>query len=115
MRQVTLVLACALLAAPALTPQTSSLRIRGKTIRVGDTADSVFETLKPADSKNTEVRPDPSNPQSLLVTHDYEVEGRAFSLTFARPADPGPYFLLRITMAATKGAPPHLPEGQIIE
>jgi TonB family protein len=74
-----------------------SIRVRGTPIRLGDTADEVFQTLKPADSKKKDVGSDPRHPGSLLVTHHYEVEGKRFSLTFSRKPDPGPYRLIRIS------------------
>jgi hypothetical protein len=79
--------------------QAASIRVRGKTIRVGDSADDIFKTLEPADSSKTDVGPDPTHPGSLLVTHHYKIEGQSFSLTFARNHDPGPYRLVRIIMS----------------
>jgi len=81
----------------SIAAETSSISVRGKTFRMGDTADDVFATLKPTDSKKTDTGPDPSNPRSVLVTHHYEIEGKSFSLTFARTSDPGPYRLIRIS------------------
>src|SRR4030095_9085543 len=75
----------------------TSIRVRAKSIRVGDSADDIFKTLEPADSRKTDVGLDPSHPGSLLVTHHYKIEGQSFSLTFARNHDPGPYRLVRIT------------------
>ena len=80
-----------------ISAEISSISIRGKTIRIGDTADDIFKTLKPADSKKKDVGPDPANPGSLLVTQHYEVEGKSFPLTLARNPDPGPYRLIRIS------------------
>ncbi len=86
-----------LFASQAICAETSSITVRGKTFRLGDIADNIFETLKPADSKSKDVVPDPSNPQSLSVTHHYNIEGKVFSLTFARTTDPGPYRLIQIS------------------
>jgi hypothetical protein len=80
--------------------QAASIHVRGKTIRVGDSADDIFKTLEPADSSKTDVGVDPTHPGSLLVTHHYKIEGQSFSLTFARHHDPGPYQLVRITVTA---------------
>jgi hypothetical protein len=77
--------------------QAASIRVRGKTIRVGDSADDIFNTVEPADSSKTDAGLDPTHPGSLLVTHHYKIEGQSFSLTFARNHDPGPYRLVRIT------------------
>ena len=81
--------------ATALTP--TSITVRAKTIRVGDSADDIFKTLEPADSRKTDASLDPADTGSLLVTHHYNIEGQSFSLTFARHHDPGPYRLVRIT------------------
>lgn len=83
-----------------ISAETSSISVRGKTIRIGDTADDIFKTLKAADSKKKDVGPDPTNPGSLLVTHHYEVDGKSFSLTLARNPDPGPYRLIRISISS---------------
>jgi hypothetical protein len=80
--------------------QATSIHVRGKTLRVGDSADDIFKTLEPADSSKTDVGLDPTHPGSLLVTHHYKIEGQSFSLTFARNHDPGPYRLVRITVTA---------------
>jgi hypothetical protein len=79
--------------------ETTSIRVRGRTLRIGDTADDIFKTLKPADSKTHGVEPGATRPGNL-VTHHYEVEGTSFSLTFARNPDPGPYRLHRITTSS---------------
>jgi hypothetical protein len=86
--------------AAAVPEQAASIRVRAKTIRVGDSADDIFKTLAPADSRKTDVRLDPAHPGSLLVTHHYKIEGQTFSLTFARHHDPGPYRLVRITTSS---------------
>lgn len=86
--------------AAALPEQATSIRVRAKTIRVGDSADDIFKTLEPADSRKTDVRFDPTHPGSLLVTHHYKIEGQSFALTFARNHDPGPYRLVRITTSS---------------
>lgn len=86
--------------AAAVPEQPTSIRVRAKTIRAGDSADDVFKTLEPADSRKTDVALDPAHPGSLLVTHHYRIEGQTFSLTFARNHDPGPYRLVRITTSS---------------
>ena len=87
-------------ATPAFSADGSSISVRGRTFRIGDTADDIFKTLKPADSKKKDVGPDPAVPGSLLVTHHYEVEGNSFSLTFARDHEPGAYLLSRISTSS---------------
>jgi hypothetical protein len=84
----------------AVRDQATSIHVRAKTIRVGDSADDIFKTLEPADSGKTDVGLDPAHPGSLLVTHHYKIEGQTFSLTFARHHDPGPYRLVRITTSS---------------
>jgi hypothetical protein len=86
--------------AAALPEQATSIRVRAKTIRVGDSADDIFKTLEPADSSKTDVGLDPAHPGSLLVTHHYKIEGQTFSLTFARHHDSGHYRLVRITTSS---------------
>jgi hypothetical protein len=80
--------------------QATSIRVRAKTIRVGDSADDIFKTLEPADSRKTDAALDPAHPGSLLVTHHYKIDGQSFSLAFARHHDPGPYRLVRITTSS---------------
>lgn len=86
-------------ASPPASGEISYIKARGKTFRIGDTADEVFKTLKPSDSTGKKIKTDPTKPDSLLVTHYYEVDGKFFSLTFARTTDPGPYRLIRISSA----------------
>jgi hypothetical protein len=82
--------------------QATSIRVRATTIRVGHSADDIFKTLEPADSRKTDVGLDPAHPGSLLVTHHYKIEGQSFSLAFARNQDSGPYRLVRITTFSPK-------------
>ena len=86
--------------AAAVPEQATSIRVRAKTIRVGDSADDIFKTLEPADSNKTDVGLDRAHPGSLLVTHHYKIEGQTFSLTFARNHDLGPYRLVRLTTSS---------------
>jgi hypothetical protein len=86
--------------AAAVPEQATSIRVRARTIRVGDSADDIFKTLEPADSRKTDVALDPAHPGSLLVTHHYQIEGHTFSLTFARNHDSGPYRLVRMTTSS---------------
>jgi len=87
--------------AAAVPEQATSIHVRAKTIRIGDSADDIFKTLEPADSSKTDAGLDPAHPGSLLVTHHYRIEGQTFSLTFARDhTPPGPYRLVRITTSS---------------
>lgn len=75
----------------------TSINIRGKTVKNNDTADQVFEILKKSDMVDQKVQKDPNNPNSLLVVKNYNVNGKRFTLYFARVRDPGPYRVIRIT------------------
>ncbi len=75
----------------------SSIKVRGKTIEMNDTADQVFAVLQGSDMVDQTVQKDPSNPNSLLVVKNYRVKGKRFTLYFARVQDPGPYRVVRIT------------------
>jgi len=90
-KTILLVFVFMLFASQAIYAETTSISVRGKTFRIGDTADNIFETLKPADSKRKEVVPDPNL---------YDIEGKMFCLTFARTTDPGPYRLIQISTSS---------------
>jgi hypothetical protein len=70
----------------------ASIAIRGKQIRVGDTADAVFAILT---SKDRVMRPtvesDPKDAKSLKVIQHYRVEGKRFDVVLSRPEATGPY------------------------
>ncbi len=74
------------------------IRVRGKSIKVGDLADDIFEILKPEDTLKMEIARDPNNPQSLVVTRYYRVEGKVFALMLKKLKDPGPYRLEKIVL-----------------
>jgi hypothetical protein len=76
-----------------------AIEVGGKSIRVGDTADEVFEKLQPRTSHRRISEPDPRRPGSLIVRHVYALEGQDWEFTFARQADPGPYRLVSIASA----------------
>src|SRR4026207_1191905 len=57
----------------AVPEQAASIRVRAKTIRIGDSADDIFKTLEAADSRKTDAALDPAHPGSLLVTHHYKI------------------------------------------
>jgi len=76
--------------------EVNSLKVRGKTIRIGDTADQVFAVLKKSEMVNQTVEKDPNNPNSLLVVKNYEVKGKKFTIYFARVQEPGPYKIIKI-------------------
>jgi hypothetical protein len=81
----------------ATTGETTSIRVRGATLRVGDTADEVINTLRPADLKGFDFTSDPSQPDGLLVTRHYNVDGQSFSLTMGRRLPLGPDRIVRIS------------------
>ena len=72
------------------------LKVRGKMIRMGDTADQVFTILKKSDMVNQTIGKNPNNPDSLLVVKNYQVNGKKFTIYFARVQDPGPYTIIKI-------------------
>lgn len=76
----------------------TSLQIRGKSIKVGDTADYVFSILKKDEMLKQDVGRDPKNPNGLALTKYYKADGKSFSLSFARQGDPGPYVVTKITI-----------------
>jgi hypothetical protein len=75
-----------------------ALQIRGKSIKVGDTADHVFSVLKKDEMLRQDVARDPKNPNSLVLTKHYKADGKSFSLAFARQRDPGPYVVTKIVV-----------------
>lgn len=93
----TLIPAIVLGAVVSYAADVASIKVRGKAITINDTADQVFEILKESDIVDQEVRKDPNNPNSLLVVKNYKVNGKIFTLFFARVQDPGPYRVIRIT------------------
>jgi hypothetical protein len=76
--------------------EVASIQVRGKSIKVGDTADYVFSVLKKDEMLKQDVRPDPKNPNSLALTKYYTADGKSFALSFARQRDPGPYMVTNI-------------------
>ena len=81
---------------PQLPQVIREITVRGKRIKVGDLADDVFKILKPEDTLKLEIVQDANNPQSLVVTRYYRVEGKVFALELKRSKDPGPYRLEKI-------------------
>lgn len=75
----------------------ASINVRDKIVRVNDTADEVFEILTKSDMIDQKVQKDPNNPNSLLVVKNYNVDGKRFTLYFARVKDQGPYRVIKIT------------------
>jgi hypothetical protein len=76
--------------------EVNSMIIRGKTIKIGDTADYVFKILTNADLLSQNVSKDPNNPNSLLAIKNYEADGQKFTIYFSRIQDPGPYKVVKI-------------------
>ncbi len=74
------------------------ITVRGKRIKVGDLADDVLKVLKPEDTLKLEIAHDPNNPQSLVVTRYYRLEGKVFALELKRSKEPGPYRLEKIIL-----------------
>lgn len=78
--------------------EVGAIQVRGKAIKVGDTADYVFGILTKDEMVSQDVRTDPNNPNSLLVTKNFRVDGQSFTITSARVADPGPYVVVKIIL-----------------
>jgi len=76
--------------------------VRGATLRVGDTADEVINTLRPTDLKGFDFTSDPTQPDGLLVTRHYDVDGQSFSLTMGRRLPLGPDRIVRISTTHRK-------------
>jgi hypothetical protein len=72
---------------------TSSVIARGHKISVGDTADSVFASLKPQDMVSQEIE---RTPNGLKLTKHFKVNGKAFVLVVARTGAEGPYTVTNI-------------------
>ena len=76
--------------------EVASVQVRGKRIKVGDTADYVFSVLKKDEMVKQDVGPDPKNPKSRALSKHYAADGKSFVLLFARQQDPGPYVVTKI-------------------
>ena len=97
--------------AVATTAETTSIQVRGTTLRVGTTADEAFNTLEPADLKHLDFTPDPSHPDGLLVTRQYNVDGQSFSLTMGRIHALGPDRIVRISTTRPQNPGKHPTRG----
>lgn len=86
--------------------EVTSLQIRGKSIKVGDTADHVFSILKKDEMLKQDVGRDPKNPNSLALMKHYKAEGKSFTLAFARVRDPGPYVVTKIVLDQPRASSP---------
>jgi hypothetical protein len=84
----------------------TSLQVRGKVIKVGDTADHVFSILKKDEMLKQDVRRDPKNPNSLALTKHYKADGKSFTLALARDRDPGPYVVTKIILDQPRASSP---------
>ncbi len=65
-------------------------------IEIGDTADRVFSILDKSDVVSREQKKDPYHPGSFIEIKYYKVEGKSFTIHFARVLDPGPYEVVKI-------------------
>ena len=95
---VLVLVALAITCQAAFAGEVNSVTIRGQKVMVGDTADQVFSLLRQADLISQDVGKDPKNPSSLVLTKYYKVEGRTFTVSFARVVDPGPYLVTKIVI-----------------
>jgi hypothetical protein len=92
--------------------ESTSVSVRGKIIRVGDTADNVFSVLKQADMVKQDVKPDAAHPGSLFLTKYYKTNGTTFTLSFARQGGAGPYVVTKVSI---DGVAAKTPKGQANE
>lgn len=83
----------------------SAIVVRDETIRVGTLSDELFrirddgrKLLRDEDHLGREIIKDPLNPNSLMVTHHYKVDGQVFDIILTRPEDPGPYKVKEIIL-----------------
>lgn len=76
--------------------RSETLRVGGSVVRVGDEWDDIVDILKPYSFGAADVKTDPKNVDSLAITRNYRINGKAYSLEFRRLADPGPYRLYAI-------------------
>jgi hypothetical protein len=89
--------------AVATTAEVTSIHVRGTTLRVGDSADKVLNTFDPADLKGLDFTPDPTHPEELTVTRQYNVYGQSFALKMGRTHLLGPERIVRITLSSARG------------
>jgi len=78
---------------------TSSVIARGHKISVGDTADSVFASLKQQDMVSQEIE---RTPTGLKLTKHYRVNGQVFVLVLTRTGAEGPYTITSIDSEGAK-------------
>ena len=76
--------------------EVNSIKVREKTIRIGDTADKAFAVLKKSDMVSQTIEKDPNIPDSLLVVKNFRVKGRKITIHFTRAHEPGPYKVTKI-------------------
>ncbi|CAN7659802.1 hypothetical protein [Duganella sp. LjRoot269] len=72
---------------------TSNVIARGHKISVGDSADSVFSVLKKEDMVSQDIE---KVTNGLKLTKRYSVNGKSFTMIFARTGAEGPYMVTRI-------------------
>lgn len=73
-----------------------TVTVRGKPIRVGMTSDDVVAILRKSEMVEQEVKADPALAGSLLVTKQYNADGKRFTLMMARSTMDGPYLVRSI-------------------
>jgi hypothetical protein len=74
----------------------STLRVGAAVVKIGDLADDIFPIVNSYKASAPQTHPDPTNPDSLAVTHTYVIDGATYGLEFRRREDPGPYRLFAI-------------------
>lgn len=81
---------------PSVEEHVTQLKVRGKTVMLGDPAESVFATLEPTEVVSQSTKQDPAIPRSLLVAKHYMLDGKLWILTFRRREAHGNYVLAQI-------------------
>ncbi|MDD2901074.1 MAG: hypothetical protein PHU44_01410 [Syntrophales bacterium] len=77
--------------------EVKSIRVRNKTIKLGDKADDVFAILKPNDRiGNPDVVEKSDQSVRLMVIHHYKVNDKIFDIVLTLPKEQGPYRVKKI-------------------
>ena len=77
--------------------EVKSIKVNGKTVKVGETFDNVLTKLPNKYMiSQSNPSPDPTNPNSFILTKKYDVNGNKFDLIVGRREDPGPFRVRKI-------------------
>lgn len=77
--------------------EVTAIKVNGKTIKIGETFDNVLTKIDNSYmTSQSSPTPDPSNPNSFMLTKKYDVRGNKFDLVVGRIEDPGPFRIIKI-------------------